>query len=311
MDLNKMRIVVTGGCGFIGSHLVAKLAMEGAEIVIIDDLTSGRVENIIGIQGSINHINMSITEDIEKYMVGAEAVFHLAANVSVIKSIENPLYDAEVNVKGTVNLLETARKLDIERVIYSSSCAVYGDTETIPSPENIEPQPTAPYGNSKHIGELYCKLYSNLYGIRTVSLRYFNVYGLRQAADSPYSGVIAIFIKNAIEKKPLIIYGDGEQSRDFVSVADVVRANIMAFESDHNGEVFNIGTGVGTSINQLADYVEGFAGELGREHTEARKGEIKHSLADMAKTEKILGYEPTVSLEQGLKVLYESNLAKK
>ena len=310
MRLSGKKIVVTGGCGFIGSHVVAKLANEGCEVVIIDDLTTGRVENIIGIEGTLNHCNMSVTDDIGKYMVGAEAVFHLAANVSVIKSVENPLYDAEVNVKGTVNMLELARKLDIPRVIYSSSCAVYGDTETIPSPETVEPTPTAPYGNSKHVGELYCRLYSSLYGINTVSLRYFNVYGLRQAADSPYSGVIAVFIKNALERKPLVIYGDGKQSRDFVSVADVVRANMLAAESDHGGEVFNIGTGISTQINKLADIIEGLAGGLGREHRDARRGEIMLSLADITKAQHVLGYEPTVSLEQGLKVLYEANRSK-
>jgi UDP-glucose 4-epimerase len=306
MSIKSKKVVVTGGCGFIGSHLVENLAGMGNEVVIIDNLVSGRVENISGIDGNITHHNVSVLDKIDDYIADADVIFHLAANVFVTKSVEDPPYDAENNIKGTLNVLETARKLDIKNIVYSSSSAVYGDKVKIPTDEAQRTAPTSPYGVSKLAGEIYTKVYASLYGLKTVALRYFNVYGIRQAANSPYSGVIALFIRNAIEKKPIAIYGDGAQSRDFVSVRNVVMANLAAAGSKVKGEVFNIGTGKETTINRLADIIASFSGELNRNYEPPRIGDIKQSVADISRAVETLDYKPSVSLEEGLKELYDS-----
>ncbi|UCH88109.1 MAG: NAD-dependent epimerase/dehydratase family protein [Thermoplasmata archaeon] len=306
MDLSSKKVVVTGGCGFIGSHIVERAAGVGAEVIIIDNLISGREENLNGIDGNITFHRASVTEDIEKYMTGADLIFHLAANVFVAKSVEDPHYDAENNIKGILNVLECARKLDIPKMVYSSSSAIYGDDVAVPTDENQPISPSSPYGVSKYVGELYCRTYTDLYGIDTVALRYFNVFGPRQTGDNPYSGVIAIFIQNALDKKPLTIYGDGEQSRDFVGVRDVVEANISsAVKPNLKGEAFNIGTGSSITINKLADIIESMAGKLEREYAPARKGDIKCSTADISRAQKVLGFSPTVSLEGGLEELFK------
>jgi UDP-glucose 4-epimerase len=309
MAITSKKVLVTGGCGFIGSHVVERLAAAGNEVVVLDNLISGKVENISGIEGNVKHINMSVLDNFDELAKGAEVIFHLAANVFVTKSVEDPPYDANNNIMGTLNVLETARRLDIPNLVFSSSSSVYGDGVDIPTEEDQPKSPMSPYGVGKLVGELYCRIYADLYGINTVALRYFNVFGIRQSADSPYSGVIALFIRNAVSGKSLTVYGDGEQSRDFVGVADVVSANLTAASLKLSGEVINIGTGTGTTINQLADIIESFAGKSDREYKPARKGDIKISLANISKAEKVLNFKPTVTLEQGLKELYDDAIS--
>jgi UDP-glucose 4-epimerase len=307
MTLKNKRIAVTGGCGFIGSHLVDYLAKNDNEIIIIDDLSSGKLENIEGIEGRITNHRMSILDDIKPLLEGVDVIFHLAANVSVIRSIEDPMFDARVNIDGTLNLLEIARSLDIPKLVYSSSCAVYGDIDVIPTDEEQVLSPTSPYGVSKSVAEMYCKLYSRLNGLKTVCLRYFNVYGIRQEAKSPYSGVIAKFIYNSLSGQPFVIFGDGEQSRDFIAVSDVVAANIAAAGSDKGGEVYNIGTGEPTTVNRMADHFDEISGKVERIHEPAREGEIKFSLADITKAEKEMNFRSKVPLKQGISDLYEAS----
>jgi len=303
MLLKNKHIAVTGGCGFIGSHIVEKLAGNGNEVIVIDNLASGYAANIDGLSGSIDFIKSSIVDDLAPCLEGADIIFHLAANVSVIRSVEDPEYNNRINVEGTLNLLETARRLDIRRFINSSSCAVYGDAGATPVSETARLEPVSPYGRSKAIAEEYCNEYAGKYGLNTVSLRYFNVYGPRQAADSPYSGVIALFIKKALAGEPVSIYGDGEQSRDFIEVSDIVRANIAAAGLDLSGGAVNIGTGRATTVNELADMIESRTGRLVRKYAPAREGEIKHSCADISNAEKMLGFKSGISLDLGLKNL--------
>ena len=305
MKINNKKLAVTGGCGFIGSHIVEALAKAGNEVIVIDNLASGTADNLSGFDGNVKVHNVSIIDDLKPYLEGTELIFHLAANISVIKSIEDPEYNNKINVEGTLNVLETARKLDVKKVINSSSCAVYGETKTIPNIESSELKPISPYGESKSVAEEHCKDYSGKYGLDTVSLRYFNVYGPRQAADSPYSGVIVLFIKKALSGEPITIYGDGEQSRDFIAVSDIVRANIAAAGIKSSGEAFNIGTGGATTVNQLTDQIESFTSNLKKEYAPAREGEIKHSYADTSLAEKELGFKTQLTLEQGLKDLIE------
>jgi UDP-glucose 4-epimerase len=306
VELKSKRVIVTGGCGFIGSHLVDKLVGDGCEVVIIDNLVSGNKANIDGISGDVTFHEASVQDEIEPYMKDADIIFHLAANVFVTKSVEDPRFDADNNIKGILNVLECARKLDISQVVYSSSSAVYGDNVKVPTDEAQPVAPGSPYGISKYVGEMYLKNYAFLYGINSVALRYFNVYGTRQADDSPYSGVIAVFIKNALDGKAFTIFGDGEQSRDFVSVHDVVQANISAASTkDMMGEIFNIGTGRSITLNALAELIEALSGKLGRNYEPARLGDIKTSVADIAKAQDVLDFKPTVKIDDGINDLYE------
>jgi UDP-glucose 4-epimerase len=307
MELKSKKVAVTGGCGFIGSHIVEKLAGLDNEIVIIDNLSSGRAENIEGMEGNITHHNVSVTEDLSTYLEGTDIIFHLAANVFVGKSVEDPQFDADNNVMGMLNVLESARKLDIPKIIYSSSSAIYGDEVALPTDERQPISPSSPYGVSKYTGEMYLRTYHSLHGIESTSLRYFNVYGPRQADDSPYSGVIAIFIRSALRGDPLRIYGDGEQSRDFVSVKDVVDVNISAaLQTGSKGTAYNIGTGRSYTLNQLAEMIETHSGKLERKFEPPRIGDIKKSVADISLAQKELNFKPTVELADGLKELYEA-----
>ncbi|MHC1590834.1 MAG: SDR family oxidoreductase [Candidatus Helarchaeales archaeon] len=310
MTLKDRKILVTGGAGFIGSNLVDELLRRGNEVTAIDDLSTGSLENLKEamqfqtfrfVQGEIQ--DQELIKDIMK---DVEIVFHEAAIGSVPKSIENPLKTHEVNSTGTLILLDIARKHDIERFIFASSSSVYGTAEGLPKTEEMRPVPISPYGTSKLSAESYAFSFYQVYGLKTVSIRYFNVFGPRQS-DSPYSGVIPIWFSRIKQNKPPIIYGDGTQSRDFTYVKDVVDQNILAAEKTAAiGEIFNSGTGSRTTISELAEIMLKLTGSsLKPIHEQPRPGDIKHSLADISKARKKLGYEPKYDLRSGLKDYHE------
>lgn len=297
------RAVVTGGAGFIGSHLVEALVSRGYQVTIIDDLSTGKKQNVGKLLGDKVHlIQASVTDPslLTRLFQNIDYVFHLAALPSVPRSIEAPLASHQVNITGTLNVLVSARDNGVSKVVYASSSAVYGDTPLLPKREDMTPNPQSPYAVTKVSGEYYCKVFQTVYGLDTVCLRYFNVYGPRQDPDSQYAAVIPRFISRALEGNPPIIFGDGEQTRDFTFVRDAVEANILAAESDATG-VFNIGSRSRTTINELAKLIARLlATGVKPTYQEPRAGDIGHSLADISKARQI-GYNPKYSLEEGLK----------
>lgn len=306
MRCNYTRALITGGAGFIGSHLVDRLLNKGLEVTLIDDLSSGNLENIkhhIGKKG-FHFVRGDIRNStiIKRAVKEAEAVFHEAAVLSCTNSWEGFLNLNQVNVDGTLTLLRACTDSNVKRFIYASSAGVYGETAVQPQRENLTPNPISPYGVSKLSAEQYVQAVDRLYGLETVCLRYFNVYGPRQTYG-PYSGVITNFINRISMNEPPIIYGDGEQTRDFVSVKDVTDTNMLALTSKSAvGAVFNIGTGVATRINELAEMLQEIMGQKGVRpiHADARSTDIRHSCADISRAKKVLGYDPKVSLRDGL-----------
>lgn len=288
------KVVVTGGAGFIGSHVVDQLLQQGYEVHVIDDLSTGKKENIP--DAATLHTTSIGNSEIEKIMEGAEYVFHLAAMPSVPYSIDHPQETFETNVTGTLSVLEAARKANVKRVIFSSSCAVYGDTDMLPVSEVCPIAPKSPYALHKRMGELQCFTWNAVYGIETVSLRYFNVYGPRMNTIGDSVSVLARFITLQNEGKPLVITGTGEQTRDFIHVRDVARANVLAAESEKvgKGEVINIGYGQRCSIKELAEKVSDTVS-----FTDARL-EIQDSEADIQKAEELLGWKPSVTFDEGI-----------
>ncbi len=303
------RILVTGGAGFIGSHLVDRLMRESYEVVVLDNFFSGNIENIKHhlesgmfclVKGDVRN-----SDDVKETIRNVDAVIHLAAIVSVPLSIEKPLLVNDVNVRGTLNLLEASLKADVKRFIYASSCAVYGEADRLPINEDCPTNPISPYAVSKLAAENYCKVFHENYGLNTLCLRYFNVYGPRQARNS-YSGVITQFINRLKQGKPPIIYGDGEQTRDFVHVKDIVEANMLALNCQHGfGEVINVGTGKSTTINELANLLMEFFGQahLKPVYRPPREGDIRDSYADIGKAEKMLGYKSMIMMKEGIRML--------
>lgn len=300
------KIFVTGGAGFIGSHVVDRLLTSGFEVIVMDNLCTGRLENFASyqtrkdfhfIQGDIRNLDL-----VSKTLQDVDAIFHEAALVGVTDSVENPILTNDVNVTGTLNMLKTCLDSNVKRFIYASSAAVYGKTETLPLRESLVPQPISPYGVSKLAAENYAKVFYEVYGLETVCLRYFNVYGPRQTY-SPYSGVITIFMNQLLNNQPPIIHDDGEQTRDFVNIQDVVDASMLALiRKNAVGEVFNIGRGIATSINQVASMLQEITGktELRPVHKNPRISDIRNSYADITKARKVLGYDPRVDLKEGL-----------
>lgn len=294
----KTKVVVTGGAGFIGSNLVNALVLEDFDVHVIDNLRAGKKESVN--ESATLHIadvtDFSAIKDIFK---GARNVFHLAAIPRVPYSIEQPRETNETNVVGTLNVLVASKEANVKKVIYSASSSAYGDQDIMPLNESMKANPKSPYGLQKYIGELYCKTWSSIYGLGTVSLRYFNVYGPGQSDEGAYALVIARFLKQKREGKPLTITGNGEQTRDFTHVRDVVRANILAMESDKvgRGEVINIGAGNNHSVNKIAALIGGPI-----QYVEARL-EPKHTLADNSLARELLGWIPKENFEEAIEEL--------
>jgi UDP-glucose 4-epimerase len=303
-----MKFLVTGGAGFIGSHLARELANLG-EVTVLDDLSSGqagRIQDLLDhgkaqfVRGSILHRNLLL--DLCR---GVDCIFHLAADVSVSRSMERPLEVHEVNATGTLSVLSSAREAGVKKVIFSSSAAVYGDSPISPKLESAFPEPLSPYAASKLAGEYYCEVYRRSYGLPTASLRYFNVYGPAQDPRGQYAAVIPSFIMNVLRRRPPVIFGDGNQIRDFVSVQDVVRANILAMQRDAVG-TFNIATGAGVSVRDLARVITEIGG-MSREPVfeKPRPGDIRESVADISRARDVMGYRPRVHLVDGLRETME------
>ena len=309
MNLNFKNALVTGGAGFIGSHLVEALVAAGCNVAVIDNLSTGRLSNLAGVRDRIAFYQGDIRDPglLKQAVTGCDVLFHLAAIVSVPWTVENPVDSAAVNEMGTLQLLEAARRHHVRRFIGASSCAVYGDDAHNPKKENMPPKPLSPYAIQKFVGEQYSRLYSELYGMETLFLRYFNVYGPRQDPSSPYSGVISIFIDRALAGKSPVIYGDGRQYRDFVFVKDVVQANLLAAAAKTaGGHVFNIGTGEFIHIRDLWQII----GTLAETTAEPvfrpqRPGEILESVADIGRARCKLGFIPAHPLKKGLNITLE------
>jgi len=310
----RRRFCVTGGAGFIGSNIVRRLVADGHEVRVLDDFSTGRLINLEGLEGKLSTFEGDICDSalLEKAFDGADYVLHQAALPSVQRSVEDPLETNRVNVEGTLKVLEAARKASVKRVVYASSSSVYGDTPTLPKREDMTPQPRSPYAISKLAGEYYCRVYNDVFGLETVSLRYFNVFGPRQSPDSQYAAVIPIFIRCALEGKPVTVFGDGEQSRDFTYIDNVVQANLLAAEAESvPGQVFNVGCGVRFTLNGLLDILESILDKrIERRYTSSRPGDVKHSQADITRARELLAYEPRVGFEEGLRSTAEWYRAK-
>ncbi|MBI4146559.1 SDR family oxidoreductase [Candidatus Woesearchaeota archaeon] len=296
-----MKILVTGGAGFIGSHLVEALVEQGHQVTVLDNLRSGKQENLAAVKNKITFLNEDINcQELEKAMHGKDAVFHLAAIASVPYSVEHPKETHEVNATGTLNVLLAAKKAGVKKFIYTSTAAVYGDDPQLPKTETSPLKPQTPYALTKLAGENYVRLFNTLYGMQTIALRFFNVYGPRQDPASPYSGVITKFLNTLNQDKQPNIYGDGVQTRDFVYVKDVVQALVAALAKETTG-VFNIGTGIQASINELLAHLNELLGKKTPAlYTAGQAGDIRHSVADITAAQKILAYKPKYTLHEGL-----------
>jgi nucleoside-diphosphate-sugar epimerase len=304
IENKKMKILVTGGAGFIGSHLVDALVGQGHRIIVFDNLSSGKLSNLMDVENGIDFVSGDI-RDLDlliRSLDGCDLVYHMAAMVSVNQTVEEPVTSSQINDIGTLNVLEACRKNKVKRFIFSSSSAIYGDAPGFPKDEKMASKPQSPYAVQKMTGENYACIYNDLYGVETVCLRYFNVFGPRQDPSSPYSGVISIFMSKAAEKTSPFIYGDGNQTRDFIFVADVVLANILAAKKRKAaGMTFNIGTGHQVSVNQLWELICRINQiQLLPKYAPSRKGDIKHSVASIERGKTILNFTPRYSIEDGL-----------
>lgn len=304
------KIIVTGGAGFIGSHIVDRLLNEGAKVVVVDNLSTGRKENIEHIIDKIEFVEKNIvdTKAMEDVFKGAFAVVHQAAMVSVPRSIESPLESHDTNSTGTLSVFTAAKNAGVERVVFASSSSVYGNSPTLPKVETMQPNPLSPYAVQKLSGELYAKVFFNLFGLKTIGLRYFNVFGPRQNPNSAYAAVIPKFINLIKQNKNPQIYGDGEHTRDFTFVENVVNANMLALKSENGfGEIYNVAAGVQISLNSLVKKINEFLGtSINPEHASPRAGDIKDSFADINKAKQNFGYEVSVTFDDGLKKTIES-----
>ncbi len=304
-----MKILVTGAAGFIGCNLVRRLIKEGAKVRIFDNFSTGKRQNLADINGDIEIFEGDLRDfaQVLEATKGVEIIFHEAALPSVIRSVKAPNTTNDVNITGTLNLLEASKVNKVKKIIYASSSSIYGDLLTLPKKENMVPSPLSPYAVSKIAGEHYMKVSHYLYGIDTVILRYFNVYGPYQDPTSEYSGVIAKFITAFLDNKSITVYGDGKQSRDFTYVDDVVEANILAGNAKISGEVFNVAGGNRYTLNYMIEILKSIFGKTNKEvfYTEPRQGDVKHSQADVLKIKESLNFKAKIDFEKGLKKTVE------
>ncbi len=301
-----MKALVTGGAGFIGSNIIRLLVAKGHDVVVLDDLSTGREENlkpfpnITLVKGDVRNL-----ESVKKAMTGCDTVFHLAANISNVKSIELPRFDAEVNILGTLNVIESMKSCSVKTIIYSSSAGIFGEPHSQPMGEDHPCNPVSPYGVGKWAAEKQVLCLGKIHQFRAVCLRYFNVYGINQRYDA-YGNVIPIFVTRILKGEPISIYGDGEQTRDFVHVSDLAVANLKAAEETHVQGTFNLGFGKAVTINKLVQILKEIMPEKITPITEApRPGDVKHSLADTSRANKVFGYQPQTNLKEGLKSYIE------
>jgi len=296
--------LVTGGAGFIGSHLVEGLIKRGKAVRVIDNFSSGKRKNIEPILDAIELIEGDIRniDDCTKACAGVDVVLHEAAIPSVPKSVEDPDACHGANVDGTFNMLQAARGAGVKRFVYAASSSAYGDTETSPKHENILPQPKSPYAVAKLVGEYYCRAFYECFALQAVCLRYFNVFGPRQDPKSQYAAAIPAFVTAIIRDRPPTVFGDGEQSRDFTYIENVIEANLLASDADEtHGEAINIACGQAVTINAIIARVNDLLGkDISANYTDPRPGDVRHSLADVSLAEKVIGYKPRVHFDEGL-----------
>jgi nucleoside-diphosphate-sugar epimerase len=297
-------VLVTGGAGFIGSHLVDRLLREGHRVRVLDDFFSGKRGNLAHVQGEVELIEGSVADEAvaERAVAGVDCVFHQAAMPSVPRSVAEPLASNHANVNGTLAILNAARNAGVRRVVYAASSSAYGDTPTLPKVETMATAPRSPYAVAKLAGENYCQAFTRVYGLETVCLRYFNVFGPRQDPASEYAAVIPKFILALMEGRTITMHGDGEQSRDFTYIDNTVEGNIRAMTApEASGEMMNLACGERFTLNQLVQELAQITGlEPKVEYIPSRTGDVKHSLADISKARRLLGYEPQVTFRQGL-----------
>jgi nucleoside-diphosphate-sugar epimerase len=301
----RARYLVTGGAGFIGSHIVRRLVEDGEFVRVVDNLSTGQLARLDDLRDSIEFVEGDLADGrvTDEAVTGIHYVLHQAAVPSVQRSICDPVATNRANVTATLNILESCRKAGIRRLVYAASSSVYGDTEVLPKTEEISPNPLSPYALQKLVGERYCKLYYDLYGLETVSLRYFNVFGPGQDPHSEYSAVIPKFITKLLAKEPITVYGDGEQSRDFTYVENVVEANLLALRAiEVSGNVCNIGCGEHITLNKLIRLLEEILGvKANVNYVASKAGDVRHSLADITRARRLLGYAPKVMVREGLR----------
>src|SRR5687767_4096053 len=298
--------LVTGGAGFIGSHIASAMAAAGARVRVLDDLSTGHRENLDEIGGDIDFVEGSVADEalLAKALDGVELIFHEAAIPSVPRSVEAPRNTHIASVDGTFSLLLAAKEAGVKRVVYAASSSAYGDQPTLPKAEQMAPDPQQPYAVAKLVGEYYCRVFTRVYGLETVSLRYFNVFGPRQDPGSQYSGVVSRFISALLSDERPVIFGDGEQSRDFTYVDNVVAANLSAASAPKAaGNVINVANGERITLNELLNELKQLTGrtEVTAEYRDSRVGDVRHSLADITMARELLGYESKVDLREGLK----------
>lgn len=304
-----MRYLVTGGAGFIGSNLVDELVRRGQDVVVLDDLSTGKEANLASVRDSITFHLGSITDlkTVQAACDGADFVIHLAARTSVPKSVVDPIETNRVNIDGTLNVLVAARDAKIKRLVYAASSAAYGETAALPKSESMPAEPISPYGVTKYVGELYAQVFGRVYGLENASVRYFNVFGPRQDPTSQYSGVLSRFMLAVIRGERPVIYGDGHQSRDFTYIDNVVDETLRACDAcGASGRVFNGGTGARITLNEVLDLLGKITGkEIRADYVQPRTGDILHSQADISRARAVLGYEPRIDFEEGLTRTWE------
>jgi nucleoside-diphosphate-sugar epimerase len=300
-----MRYLVTGGAGFIGSNMVDELVRRGHDVTVLDDLSAGKEENLAGVRSKIdfrigNIIDLSA---VQSACHGVDYVIHLAARTSVPKSVKDPLETNRINIDGTLNVLVAARDAKVRRFVYAASSSAYGETPTLPKIETMQPEPISPYGVTKYVGELYAQVFGRVYGLENACVRYFNVFGPRQDPTSQYSGVLSRFMLAILEGEQPVIYGDGEQTRDFTFIENVVDETLRACDANGaSGKVFNGGTGVRITLNEVLKLLGKITGrKIQAKYDPPREGDIRDSQADISLARKMLGYEPRVHFEEGLK----------